>query len=399
MIWPAADIRNVSRIGEHALHQILLDRGAGRLDWSQEYESVPIADQHGFNRSNAGVTGLYDEPMPLLSVITPAFNGSRFVDHYANQLEQAVHELGEHAIAELFEVVVVDDRSTDDTAERIERLSQTRGFIRLERNPKDTHSASAVRLFGATKSTGRYVWFCDIDDDFDLPGILRLAREAQAADVDLAVFNAAKVQAHSGRIIESILDARQDACGPATDTRERVLRELITGHMWNKLYRRELLEHLEAPPVSVHGDLWLNLQISGRVKSRLDRMTTMYRYVQWPDSLLQRKSAERFRSGRILLEVTQSLAQTTPELAEAVGVFRINTVLVPLANLGHASRFKDAEREALWLKSELSQAVDHAVLRQLSRQRRIQLFVLRRFWHGYGVAYRIFRKVKWGNSS
>ena len=72
------------------------------------------------------------------------------------------------------EIIVVDDASTDNTAEVCRGLSDI-AYVRLERN----QGVAGARNVGIMKSTGRYIAFLD-DDDLRLPGSL----DAQAAVLD-----------------------------------------------------------------------------------------------------------------------------------------------------------------------------------------------------------------------
>jgi glycosyltransferase involved in cell wall biosynthesis len=72
------------------------------------------------------------------------------------------------------EIIVVDDASTDETAEVCRSLSGVK-YVRVERN----QGVAGARNIGTFASTGRYIAFLD-DDDLRLPGSLDL----QAAALD-----------------------------------------------------------------------------------------------------------------------------------------------------------------------------------------------------------------------
>jgi len=105
--------------------------------------------------------------MPSVSVIIPTHNRPQL-------LPRAVESA--HAAGEDVEVVVVDDASTDETAEVCRGLAGVR-YIRLERN----QGVAGARNVGLLASGGEYVAFLD-DDDLRLPGSLDLQREALRAE-------------------------------------------------------------------------------------------------------------------------------------------------------------------------------------------------------------------------
>ena len=98
--------------------------------------------------------------MPGVSVIIPTFSRPRL-------LARAV-ESARAASSTPPEIIVVDDASTDETAEVCRRLPGVR-YVRLERN----QGVAGARNVGLLASTREYVAFLD-DDDRRLPGSLDL---------------------------------------------------------------------------------------------------------------------------------------------------------------------------------------------------------------------------------
>lgn len=89
---------------------------------------------------------------PLVSIIIPAFNAARTIgealDSVLAQSWQA------------WEVIVIDDGSTDDTAACISRYTDTR--IRV--HPQENRGLSAARNAGIERARGELIAFLDADD-------------------------------------------------------------------------------------------------------------------------------------------------------------------------------------------------------------------------------------------
>lgn len=93
-----------------------------------------------------------------VSVIIPTFNRGRLI---ANTLEAV---LGQTRPPD--EVLVIDDGSTDDTAEVVARYAGQLSYVR------QNNAGKAVALNrGLAASAGDAIWICD-DDDIPLPGTL-----------------------------------------------------------------------------------------------------------------------------------------------------------------------------------------------------------------------------------
>jgi GT2 family glycosyltransferase len=109
--------------------------------------------------------------MPTLSVVITTYNRVRFLQRAIQSAFQAGSEL---------EVVVVDDCSTDDTAEVCTKRSDIR-YVRLGAN----HGLAHARNVGIAESSSKFIAFLD-DDDLRLPGSLDKQLRRLAADDRIA---------------------------------------------------------------------------------------------------------------------------------------------------------------------------------------------------------------------
>ncbi|MEJ2185764.1 MAG: glycosyltransferase family 2 protein [Gemmatimonadota bacterium] len=106
---------------------------------------------------------------PLVSVILPTRNR-------AGLLERALGSaLAQEAVA--FEVLVVDDASTDDSPGLLAALAARDGRVRVLRQP-ERHGAAVARNRGAAEASAPFLAFLDDDDEW-LPG--KLQRQVDAA--------------------------------------------------------------------------------------------------------------------------------------------------------------------------------------------------------------------------
>jgi len=90
---------------------------------------------------------------PLVSVVIPAYNAGQYID-------EALHSVLEQAYPSI-EVIVVDDGSTDDTAERVARYHPR---VRCYRRSASGGYPGVPRNVGIEHSSGEYLCFADADD-------------------------------------------------------------------------------------------------------------------------------------------------------------------------------------------------------------------------------------------
>ncbi|ANL69960.1 glycosyltransferase family 2 protein (plasmid) [Rhizobium phaseoli] len=97
---------------------------------------------------------IFNPRQPLVSVVIPAFNASAYVER---TLQSAMRQT-----YTALEIIVVNDGSTDDTAEIVEQIAMSDSRIRLLSTPN--RGVAAARNTGIEASSGQFVAFLDADD-------------------------------------------------------------------------------------------------------------------------------------------------------------------------------------------------------------------------------------------
>lgn len=128
--------------------------------------------------------------MDNLSVIIPTYNYGRYI---AEAVRSALGQT-----LKPFEVIVVDDGSTDDTAEVVGEFGDAVKYIRQE-----NAGVSAARNRGVAESSGELIAFLDADDIWE-PTKLELQAEKFAADSEIGLVHCGmrEFDSESGETIE-----------------------------------------------------------------------------------------------------------------------------------------------------------------------------------------------------
>ena len=91
---------------------------------------------------------------PLISVIVPVYNLAHCITDCIDSIERQTYSN--------FEIIIIDDGSTDETKNVCEKLTKTYSNIRFI--SQQNQGISAVRNLGIQESNGEYIAFIDGDD-------------------------------------------------------------------------------------------------------------------------------------------------------------------------------------------------------------------------------------------
>jgi len=212
-----------------------------------------------------------------VSVIVAAYNAER-------TLERCIRSLLGQTMTE-FEVLAVDDGSTDRTLAILEEFAREDGRVRPLSQPNG--GPAAARSLGLSQAQGDYISFVDADDEVTSDCLSRLCEAIGETDADLAV--CAHVRIKGDR---EILYPGQDGVISLEETgRERFLLNYagkLGQSIWGKLYRRALIRENEIDflPVRYAEDSVFNLCYYSECASIVTIPDALYRYYIYDGSLM-----------------------------------------------------------------------------------------------------------------
>ncbi len=141
-------------------------------------------------RAGAGAPG--PAMTPDVSVVVISYND-------ATRLPRAIRSVQRQTLRSL-EIIVVDDASTDATADVVRRLAQDDPRIRYERLVENSGGCSAPRNRGMDLATAPWVMFCDSDDEYERHACKNLLETAERTGADVVCGTAERVDVRTGRV-------------------------------------------------------------------------------------------------------------------------------------------------------------------------------------------------------
>lgn len=115
--------------------------------------------------------------LPGVSVIIPMYNSQRYIQSCVGSvLNQTFRD---------FEIICVDDGSTDDTVKIVAEMAKKDPRIKLVRHAKNSGAASEPRNTGIRMSRGKYIGFLDSDDMYTPTALAELVAVGEKWQADV----------------------------------------------------------------------------------------------------------------------------------------------------------------------------------------------------------------------
>ncbi len=201
---------------------------------------------------------------PLVSVIIPAYNSANYiVDTINSVLQQSMQD---------FEIIVVDDGSTDQLKEVLAPFIRNKQIEYIE---QVNQGVSAARNHGYKKSQGQYIAFLDADDVWLNDNLEARLNKFKFGDFGLVHADAFVIDGHSNKLPQ-ILSGNEG----------NLLNDILA---WNGtqvpgpssiLLKREVIQKVglfdEQLSTSADQDFFIRVAVRYKI-GRVDKPTWMYR--------------------------------------------------------------------------------------------------------------------------
>ena len=246
-----------------------------------------------------------DNQKPNISVIVPIYNVEPYLRRCVDFLLKQTYED--------FELILVDDGSPDNCGAICDE------YAAMDARVKVIHKAngglSDARNAGLEIAQGEYIAFVD-SDDWVAPEYLKRMMEAmQETGADIC--ECGILRTHGADEVPAAV------CGlPEVYETSDALEQLIHDgafhqHVWNKLYRREVIADIMFPKGKTNEDEFWTYQAFGNAKKVAKISDVLYFYFQRPGSIMSETySLKRLDALEAKLQRQQYIDSEFPKLSQ-----------------------------------------------------------------------------------
>ena len=214
--------------------------------------------------------------MIKVSVIIPAYQVEDYlIRSVSSVLKQTLQEI---------EIILVNDGSTDKTANLCDELAQMYPSIKVIH--QENQGSSKAREVGLAQSTGEYILFLDADDWLDPKACETLYQKAVETEADMVMYQAFLKEGGRDHPLRIFFTSEDEI---NRDPIFCFLNAQLAPAVWAKFMKHTYLKGtgLNFPPLSYSEDVIITLRLLlARPKITLLEEPLYYYYYQRPNSLV-----------------------------------------------------------------------------------------------------------------
>lgn len=303
----------------------------------------------------------------LISVIVPVYN----VENY---LELCIKSLLNQNVKCKFEIILVDDGSTDSSGKICDLLAEKSSLIKTYH--KKNEGLSEARNYGITKANGNYYVFVDSDDYVDLSFLKTLYKMVSKYHVKLACVDGIRTTNYCNDTsnVTKFNDVK------VVNTEEALKRMLIRDEFgvsaWAKIYHKSLFENVQYPKGRLYEDMLTTPYLIGKCDKIAFSGDKLYHYVVRSESITNKKvTKEDFQIFDGLYQVKKYILRQYPKLHEAYDcrylvdiLGLINRVVLIDSSRNTMKKIINKDRD-IWDNAFLNKYLDY--------RRKLQILVLK----------------------
>lgn len=315
---------------------------------------------------------------PLVSVIIPAYNADKYIQRCVDSVRSQDYKK--------LQIIIVDDGSTDDTANVCKKMVDKDS--RIELYSKKNSGVANTRNYGLDHAIGDYVMFVDADDYIASDMVALLLSKIKKSDFAMCntiIFDGQNNIIKKGNIKTQKINS------------QRFWDYVYNGFWvecivpWNKLYNRRLFNKLRYPANKTNEDEYLITRLISRCNSIQIINEALYFHYDNPQSLSNIGNGVGLKFldsvDALLDRATYALKSKEYYLVD-YSLKAIPTLLIKQYSLRNSRKYKKLKQQYFYIYKNV---VQH---HKISKQAKIRFILFRYFSFCYFLAFQLH--LIWG---
>ena len=228
----------------------------------------------------------------FISILIPMYNAVKTIERCLDSLCRQNPQV--------FEIMIIDDGSTDISYEVVQQYSRQFSYIHLYK--QSNQGVAKTRQNLVAHAHGKYILFCDADDYLEQDAISNIYRciidvENKKLNIGAYIFGYNLVRKNGKRTIKR-RNLRCGAYGKEVYSRYHVkgVSDLYWSALWNKCYRRDLCFKFDIHFEDQMEDIMFNIDYISQCDCIYISDIVVYNYVQIGESLTRSKKIDNEKS-------------------------------------------------------------------------------------------------------
>lgn len=221
-------------------------------------------------------------PSSVISVIVPIYN----VEKYLNR---CVESIVNQTYKDL-EIILVDDGSPDNCPQICDSWAEKDNRIKVVH--KENGGLSDARNAGMRNATGEVVSFIDSDDWIESNMFEKMLSQMEQDNSDIVSCGVKWVE-ENGKILKNDTVDQHETLDTHSAMSELINDGKLKQHVWNKIYKTELIKDILFEKGKYHEDVFWSYQIIGKAECVSVVTDSFYYYVQRTNSIMGEGFSEK----------------------------------------------------------------------------------------------------------
>lgn len=317
----------------------------------------------------------------LISVIIPIYNNEKYISKCLDSiLSQNYTNI---------QVIAIDDGSTDKSGEILEQYAAK--DVRIKAYHTKNCGVSAARNTGIKHAVGEYVTFVDSDDTIDPNMYEYMLGQFVENDIDIV---------HCGYKKIKLDGTSRLVCGTNKEyhfnkkegVSHLIKGDLFTGALWNKIYRRSLLDHIYFDEsIKINEDILFNFYAFQRAKKTIFIDQPFYHYYERENASTKRTN--QLKKVKDCALVAKNVFMNSK--GKSYGTIACSKYIISLMNYyrellyENIKKTSDERKKLRYLLNELLKNEN-----EVSQKYIINYQIMIKWPRIYKVLYRVYNKIR-----